>query len=330
MDEALRFMNKRYGKYPYPVYSFIQAGDGGMEYPMATLITGERPIQSLVGVCIHEWMHSWYQCVLGTNESLYPWMDEGFTSFGTNEVMNHLRKKGLVPGDYSENPFEGTYRGFANFAQSGYEEPLSTHADHFGSNMAYGVGSYTKGSIFLNQLRYILGEETFSKALLRYYNTWKFKHPNINDFIRIMEKSSMLELDWYKEYFVNTTHTIDYGIQSVEKGKKKTTRITLVKEGVMPMPVDLEVQLKDGTILNYTIPLRIMRGAKTQENEELQYEVLKDWAWTNPSYELVLPVKLKKIEKISIDPSYRMMDINLDNNSYPLLRDKEKKSKNED
>ncbi|MEO7120563.1 MAG: M1 family metallopeptidase, partial [Ginsengibacter sp.] len=79
---VLPYMEKRFGKYPYPQYSFIQGGDGGMEYPMATLIVGPG-----LGTVFHEWMHSWYQMMLGTNESLYPWMDEGFTSYAEGEVM---------------------------------------------------------------------------------------------------------------------------------------------------------------------------------------------------------------------------------------------------
>ncbi|NJK82881.1 MAG: M1 family metallopeptidase [Saprospiraceae bacterium] len=101
MSEALEFLNTNYGKYPYKVYSFVQGGDGGMEYPMATLITGERGLASLVGVSVHEMVHSWYQMVLGSNESLYAWMDEGFTTYASAETMNHLRAKRLIPGSQS-------------------------------------------------------------------------------------------------------------------------------------------------------------------------------------------------------------------------------------
>ena len=145
MDEAFEYINKHFGQYPYEQYSFVQGGDGGMEYPMATFITGERSLGSLVGVSVHELMHSWYQMILGTNESLHSWMDEGFTSYASSRVMNHLKEKGLIPGKVMANPFMGTYMGFANFQKSGFEEPLSTHSDHFERNQAYGVAAYTKG-----------------------------------------------------------------------------------------------------------------------------------------------------------------------------------------
>lgn len=315
MDEALSFINKTYGKYPYEQYSFIQGGDGGMEYPMATLITGHRPLNSLVGVSVHELVHSWYQMILGTNESLYAWMDEGFTSYASDVVMNHLAKKGMLPGvEYVDNPHLGSYKGFANFAKSGREEALITHADHFSSNAAYGVGSYVKGAVFLHQLEYIIGKEAFDRGLLRYFDTWKFKHPNTNDFIRIMEKEADMELDWYKEYWVNTTHTIDYGIAAMSAGKGKSTTIKLERVGKMPMPLDVVVTLKNGKKIYCNIPLRIMRGEKKEKPADSELIYLPDWPWTHPNYEFEVPAKMKKIAKVEIDPSMRLMDVNRDNN----------------
>lgn len=311
MDCAFDFINEKFGQYPYKQYSFVQGGDGGMEYPMSTLITGERNLGSLVGVSVHELMHSWYQMILGTNESLYAWMDEGFTSYASALVMNHLRKEGKLPGEARDNPFLRTYIGFAGFAKSGMEEPLSTHSDHFTTNAAYGVGSYTKGSIFLNQLSYIVGEETFAKGMLSYFDEWKFKHPNDNDFIRVMEKESGLELDWYREYWVNTTHTIDYGINDVVDNDEGKAVLKLQKIGVMPMPLDVVVEMKDGSKKMYNIALRIMRGNKT-----FQGEIAEDWPWTNASYDLQLDVAKEKIAKISIDPGVKMMDVERSNNEW--------------
>ncbi|NNE26531.1 MAG: M1 family metallopeptidase [Saprospiraceae bacterium] len=318
MNEAEKFMNERYGTYPYPTYAFIQGGDGGMEYPMATLITGERSFPSLVGVSIHEWMHSWYQMVLATNESLYSWMDEGFTSFATAEVMNHLRKKGYISGEVREDPHVNTVKGFARWASTGKDEALTTHADHFTSNRAYGIAAYTKGNVFLKQLSYIMGDEAFYKALKRYFNEWQFKHPNPNDFIRVMEKTSGLELDWYKEYFVQTTHTIDYGIKDVLPSEGGTI-VVLEKIGYMPMPMDITVYLKNGTKKFYYIPLRIMRGEKGRDIFEGKLE--KDWPWTHPEYELYIDVSPDEIEKILIDESTRFSDVDYNNNVWPVIPD---------
>jgi len=314
MDGALKYINKRFGKYPYPVYSFIQGGDGGMEYPMATLITGERSFGSLVGVSVHEWMHSWFQMVLGTNESLYPWMDEGFTSFGSAETMNYLRQEKLLNGDVVDNPMAGSVRGLgANHAGSLLDEPISTHADHFTTNRAYGIGAYTKGSVFLEQIQYIVGKQAFAAGMLRYYNEWKFKHPNPNDFIRIMEKESNLELDWYKEYMVNTTKYPDYSIDTVYD---KT--LVLSQKGEMPMPIEVVVTLEKGKKEVYYIPLRIMRGEKPNEwSKDVDYNLMEDWPWTHPTYTLELECKLDKIQKIEINPSVNFIDLDRTNNVWP-------------
>lgn len=316
MNEALKFMNKNFGEYPYPVYSFIQGGDGGMEYPMATLITGERSFGSLVGVSVHEWMHSWYQMLLGTNEALYPWMDEGFTTYGSSKVMNHLREKELIPGSTAAiHPNEGNIKGYVNFAKTGLEEPISTHSDHYITNSAYGRGSYTKGAVFLKQLEYVIGENAVKTGLIKYYNEWKYKHPNVNDFIRVMEKVSGIELDWYKEYFVNTVHTIDYGIDSVLIDNDKATKIVLYKNGVMPMPVDVNIKLINGTSQNYNIPLRMMRGNKEDDGLHV-FSVAEDWPWTHRFYELIVPFDLSEIEAIEIDKSFRMADADRSNNVW--------------
>lgn len=316
MNRARTHMNNLCGKYPYKEYYFIQGGDGGMEYPLATLITGDRNLNSLVGVAVHEQLHTWYQMVLGTNESLYAWMDEGFTSWAENIVENELARDGLLPGrKASDNPFEGTLRGYVNLATSDKEEPMSTHADHFETNFAYGMAAYTKGAIFLNQLEYVIGQKNLREGMLRYFNTWKFKHPNANDFIRIMEKQCGLELDWYKEDFVNTTNTIDYAIKTVDKEGRKTTRIVVEKIGRMAMPLDIVVTYTDGDKEIFYAPLESMRGEKPAEND-WERTILPDHRWVDPTYEFEIPEKMKKIAKIEIDPSRRMADINFDNNVW--------------
>ncbi|MCZ2100310.1 MAG: M1 family metallopeptidase [Chitinophagales bacterium] len=314
VEEVFDYVNKKYGKYPYKEYAIIQGGDGGMEYPMATLITGERGLVSLVGVIVHEAMHSWYQLVLGSNESLYPWMDEGFTSYVSSEVMNHLRMKKMIPGKYEENPQLSAVNDYVNFTKTGYEEPLSTHADHYTTNAAYSIASYVKGAVFLEQIKYIVGEEAFNKGMLRYYNTWKFKHPNPNDFIRIIEKVSDIELDWFKEYFVNTTHTIDYEIEEM-RGRE----LILKRTGYMPMPLDITVKLKDGTVKTYYVPIDLMRGAKPGDETFNNFKVKSPWPWVNPSYSFYLDNEVNDIDVVEIDASGRLADIDRSNNRWPRL-----------
>jgi len=316
MDRARTHMNTFFGKYPYQEYSFIQGGDGGMEYPLATLITGNRSLNSLVGVAVHEQLHSWYQMVLGTNESLYAWMDEGFTSYAEALVENELAREGLMPGrKASPNPHAGTYANYIRLATGGREEPLTTHADHYNSNYAYSVGAYVKGEVFLNQLEYIIGKEALAKGLLQYFETWKFKHPNSNDVIRVFEKQSGLELDWYKEDFVFTTRTIDYAIDSVAEQSDKDTRVEIKRIGLMAMPLDIVVTYSDGDQEVFYAPLESMRGEKPTENK-MKRTLLPDHRWVDPTYTFVIPERLKKIAKIEIDPTERMADVDRENNVW--------------
>lgn len=315
MEAAMSFLSERYGVYPYDQYSFIQGGDGGMEYPMATLITGNRPLGSLVGVSVHELVHSWYPMTIGTNESLYSWMDEGFTSYISNETMNYLRAKGFLPGQTPrENPHGPIYAGYVNLVKSGREEPMSTHADHFQTNYAFGQASYDKGAIFLQQLSYVVGIPAFRQGMLDYFETWKFRHPNDNDFIRVMEKASGIELDWYREYFVYSTHWPDYGIEGLRQAPGGGSAVILRRIGPMPMPVDVTVKTLDGKTHLYTIPLDIMRGAKKPEKEGESLKTAPDWMWVQPVYELALPFPPGQIRSVEIDPTLRLADIDRSNN----------------
>ena len=299
------FMNRTFGKYPYEVYSIIQGGDGGMEYPMCTLITGERSFGSLAGVTAHEATHSWYQGVLANNESLYPWFDEGFTDFAASESLASIFNE--------QDPHGGSYAAYFSLVKSGLQEPASQHADHYNTNRAYSIAAYGMGSIFLHQLKYIIGENNFYNGMMRYYNTWKFKHPEPNDFIRIMEKVSGMQLHWYLNYFINTTKTIDYGIKSVIESDDNTF-VSVARIGDFPMPVDLLVTFRDGTQEMYYIPTSETLGNKPVENEKILRNDLVAWPWVNPGYTLRINRQPKDITSIEIDPSQRMADVNRKNN----------------
>ena len=216
-----------------------------------------------------------------------------------------------------DNPFAPTYAGYFNLAESGEEEPLSTHADHFSTNFAYGLGSYSKGAVFMNQLEYVIGKPALDKGLLLYFNTWKFKHPNVNDMIRVFEKVSGLELDWYKEYWVNSTKTIDYSIDSLwEEGGK--TKVRLSRIGLMPMPIDLQLSFKDGSNELHYIPLNLMYGVKPVEDTAVNRVVYAPWKWTHSTYTIETSRRLTDIKLVEIDPSLRMADLDRKNNKLEL------------
>ena len=294
--ELMTYFSENVGQYPYKQYSVVQGGDGGMEYAMSTLITGKRKFGSLFGVTAHEMAHTWFQFLLASNESLHPWMDEGFTSYISNKAENEILKEGKV------NPHSGSYRGYRSIVSAGYEESLATHADRYNTNTAYGVASYSKGNIFLSQLEYVIGAENVAKGLKKYFTDFSFKHPTPNDIKRSMEKVSGIHLDWYLNEWTQTIHTIDYGIKSVE-GKT----VTLERIGKMPMPMDVAVTYTDGSTEDFNIPLRMMRGAKPTSAT-----ILEDWTWAHPTYTFEVS---KAIQSVSIDKTGLMADINLENNT---------------
>ncbi|TVZ26640.1 peptidase M1-like protein [Gillisia sp. Hel_I_86] len=307
-EELLLFFNKHIGPYPWEQYSVIQGGDGGMEYAMATLITGKRSFGSLVGVTAHELAHAWFQHLLATNESVHEWMDEGFTSYISTLAENE------ISDSKDENIFAGSFRGYVGLAKSGVEQPQSTHADRYNLNGAYGAAAYTKGSVFLAQLGYIIGQENLQKTLKRYYDEWKFKHPTPNDFIRIAEKVSGAELDWYLIDWTQTTNTIDYAVTGLtEEGE--TTIVNLERKGLMPMPLDVKVTYTDGTSEMIYIPLQMMRWNKPAEDDGMERTVVKDWAWAYPTYKLSIAKPKSAISNVQIDPTGLMADINRENNA---------------
>ncbi|MEN9685740.1 MAG: hypothetical protein RLZZ28_1526 [Bacteroidota bacterium] len=301
---AYPIIAKTFGAYPYKTYTFVQGGDGGMEYPMATLIVGPS-----VGTAIHEWMHTWYQMLMGTNESLYPWMDEGFTDYASTRVGATLRK---APGFW----YTAAYRGYFNLVRSGLEEPASTHSDHYNTNYAYSNAAYSKGAVFMEQLGYIVGDSIRDKILLSYYQQWRFKHPNPNDFIRVAEKISGMELDWYKEYWINSTKTIDYAVGDINV-KNGSTNITIKRIGKMPMPIDVLVTFKDGSQELHHIPLSLMYGEKAAENK-IPRTVHAEWKWTHPEYAFDTKRSIGEIKSIEIDPSQRLADVNRTNNKLVI------------
>ena len=294
--EFMQYYSNLVGHYPYKQYSIIQGGDGGMEYAMCTLLLGEGTYEGIIkDVISHEMAHIWFQFLLASNESKHPWMDEGFSTYIEYHGVNSIFKEG------KENPLEAVYNTYIALANSGIEQPLTTHADRYTFNRAYSLASYYKGAVFLSQLGYIMGEENLNLTIKKYFTDFVFKHPEPLDIIRTAEKVSGLELDWYLIDFAQTTNTIDYAVKSIE-GKS----ITLERIGLMPMPIDISVTYADDTTEDFYIPLQMMRGEKPT-----LASIIKDWAWAYPTYTFQTSKDVKSVE---IDPKGLMADIYKENN----------------
>ncbi|MFD2966905.1 M1 family metallopeptidase [Sphingobacterium bambusae] len=308
--EFFDYTSAHFGAYPWSTYSVVQGGDGGMEYGTATLVTGGRNLKSLVGVIFHEAAHSWYQHLFGINETVDEWFDEGFTSYVQAQAFQQLFEK---RDTLEPNSVLSGYRAYYKLALSGKEEPMSLLADYYNSNYAYSNEAYSKGQVLAEQLGYIIGKQNLQKTFLQFYDIWKLKHPTANDFKRVAEEVSGVNLKWYFNLFINTTRKIDYAISSVNDKE-----IVLSNKSDFAMPIDLLVEYADGSKELFYIPLREMRGEKPAENFEIyqgvKRTVLEDWFWTNPTYRIPLS---KKAVKVVIDPTQRLADVESANNTYP-------------
>lgn len=293
--ELMQFFSNNVGDYPYKQYSIIQGGDGGMEYGMCTLILGEGTLEGLFGVTAHEMGHTWFQFLLASNEAKHPWMDEGFTEYICTLAESYIFNKDFETLSKSAN------NAYFSLAKSGKEQPQTTHSDRYNYNQAYSISAYYKGYLFLKQLAYIIGKENQEKTIKQYFKEFSFKHPRPIDFIRIAEKISGLELDWYLTDWTQTTNTIDYGVKTIENNT-----ITLERIGLMPMPIDVTVTYIDDTTEDFYIPLQIMRGEKPTTAT-----LIKDWAWAYPTYTFDTKKAVKSVE---IDPKNLMADIVKENN----------------
>ncbi len=312
MPYALGFFDynsEHFGEYPWKTYSIIQGGDGGMEYGTATLIAGGSNLNSLIGTIFHEAAHSWYQQLFGINETYNEWFDEGFTSYV--EQMAHLNvvdKLKVMPS----NPNPDAYKGYIALALSGKEEPASLLADYYNTNYAYSLEAYYKGQVLAIQLGYIIGNDNLNKTFLEFYKQWKFKHPSGNDFKRVAEEVSGINLKWYFNLFINTTRKIDYAVEAVNG-----STITIANKSDFAMPIDLLVEYTDGSKELFYIPLREMRGEKPAENlveyQGAKRTILEDWFWTKPTYDVKVS---KEIKQVTIDPTKRLADVNDKNNVF--------------
>ena len=302
----MKFFEENIGPYPWKQYSIIQGGDGGMEYAMCTMITGERSYSSLLGVTAHEMAHAWFQHLLATNEAKHAWMDEGFTEYITSLSVN------FVNNETPEFPHKSSYDRYYLLAKSGFEQAQTIHSDRYDYNFAYGASAYSKGSVFLSQLGYIIGKENLNKTLRRYYEEFKFKHPTPNDFKRIAEKVSDLELEWYLNEWTRTPHKIDYGIDVSSLGDERVIR--LKRKARIPMPIEVVVSFEDGSSEMYYIPNDLLYGYKTFGDDVYLMEA---WNWASTEYEFMVQGN-KRVTKVEIDPSKRIADVNQMDNSVEI------------
>ena len=301
--EAYAICKEEFGTYPYPQFSFIQAGEGYMEYPMCTMLEASR--MDFFNTACHEFMHNYFYGIYGSDENLHHWMDEGVTMYAESRISSGGEKKSHT--DEAISSYE--------FMRAMYpEEPIATAANHFDYDYAYYNAAYFKGQLFPELIRYIIGDNKMKQGFHRYYTNWKFKHPEPNDFVKTFEDVSQMELTWFQNYWLNTTKTIDFGIDSLRKSKNGLL-FNITNAGV-PMPIEFMVELKDGSKKYYYIPIDLTNNVKTDFYRPT--ETLAKWSCAEKTYSILLPgVSLGNVAKISLDPDGFLPDIAKENNVWP-------------
>jgi len=251
---ALEWLSNKFGRYPYPQLTITHGLlGGGMEYPMLVMNASENE-----GLILHEVGHIYFFGIFGNNEQKEAWLDEGFTSFQTNWYMEtrygqwgYDREAAMKNATWLQRhrPQVTSNVGNRNFAHfymnSGYNEPISRYAYEYKDGLGYSVNAYTKGAIFYEMLRYVVGEETFEKICHEYFNRWALKHVNEARFKKVCEDVSGMDLDWFFQQWLHETKTVDYKLAGVKKektadGKWQTTvEIKRNDDGIMPVEVEL-------------------------------------------------------------------------------------------
>ncbi|MDW8329184.1 MAG: M1 family aminopeptidase [Candidatus Bipolaricaulota bacterium] len=231
--DAMNFFTERFGPYLYPVMTVAQVTvGGGMEYPGIVMIAGGSETE-----IVHELAHQWWYAMVGNDEMDEAWLDEGFTTF--SEELYQIERRGRP----------SSVRSSYDFREPGI--PVLTRAERFPTLSLYFQTVYTKGSGILWMLRGVLGREVFDRALREYYRRWRLKNATTSDFIRVIEEISERKFDLFFDFWLRTTKTLDFAIPvatvTARPDGQFETRLTLVRQGELAVPVRVVLTLRDGS-----------------------------------------------------------------------------------
>jgi hypothetical protein len=290
---AIEYYSKQWMPYPYPYASNVNGIEGGMEYPMIVFCRNRSDAQGLYSVTDHEFGHTWFPMVVGSNERQYGWMDEGFNSF-----MNHYS----FPKRWPNAPLplaRGVPDTYIKNALSGDEEPIMTPADRMRTNENWRQALYNKPAVGLVLLReHIASPDRFDPVFREYIRRWAYKHPTPADFFRTMEDGLGEDLSWFWRSWFYTTDRLDQAVDSVTLSDSAgvVSRVYLRNAGQMPMPVELGLLMDDGSTQRLSLPVEI---------------------WGLRSTYTALIGGPKKVNSVVIDPDNWYPDVDRGNNRWP-------------
>jgi hypothetical protein len=287
--EGLRYYSEQWYPYPYSHITSIEGPIEGMEYPMMTFDPRAPSREERQWVLAHELGHQWVPMVVGSNERLYPWMDEGFNTF--IDLANAAKYFAGTP--YGDSIEVHPLHLYPDHAIPGQEQPLIARPVE--SKDLFWTG-YQKPALMMQILRYeVLGKERFDAAFREYLRTWAFKHPTPADFFRLMRDASGMELDWFWRDWIYTTARLDQAVDSVRQ-VEGNEKVFLSNRGTMTLPLEMELTYADGTTDRVRLPVEM---------------------W-NLGPRFAFRVKSgRPVKRVVVDPRKALPDLDRSNNTFP-------------
>ncbi|NOT52807.1 MAG: M1 family metallopeptidase [Chitinophagaceae bacterium] len=292
---SIEHYSSKWFEYPYPAATNVAGTVGGMEYPGIVFCSAESSGTGLWGVTDHEFGHTWFPMIVGSNERKYAWMDEGFNTF-----INGLSTEAFKNGEFAEASFFGDPNSsfmvkytFGEKMDGLYTMPEVIQQDNLG------VAAYLKPSQMLNSLRdIVLGKERFDAAFREYINRWAFKHPTPWDFFHTMENVAGEDLSWFWRGWVFNTWKVDQTVKNVSYKNDRPengAEITIETLEQMPMPVTVLIKESNGKEQRIDLPVEIwQRGAQ--------------WTFSVAT--------TSEIKEVILDPDKKLPEWNRDNNTW--------------
>ncbi|MCL7960127.1 MAG: M1 family peptidase [marine benthic group bacterium] len=250
---SIKHFSERLYPYPWPHATTVEGPNEGMEYPMLTFVPTETTREALYWVLTHEFGHEWFPMIVNTNERLHPWMDEGFNTFINIESVEVYFEGEPYADAISVQPLEL----WAEHSLPGVEQAMALPPDEQHDLF---WAAYFKPALMMHLLQYeVLGKERFDRALSEYTHAWAFKHPTASDFIRSMENSAGMDLDWFWRAWVYSTARLDQAVTDVSITDDGVTEIRLESLGSMVMPAELEIRFEGGATETVRLPVEMWK-----------------------------------------------------------------------